>query len=142
MKAFFLVVAIVSAVIGVAPVPVDAATTERRVALIIGNGRYPDAPLRNPANDTRAMAATLRDQGFEVILRENATNPQMETAIIDFGEKLTEGATALFFFAGHGMQVSGRNYMIPTDAKLSSEQRVRLETIDIDAVLDQMQGAR
>jgi len=118
------------------------ASTDKRIALVIGNARYPDAPLRNAANDARAMATTLRERGFEVILAENATRLQMEKAILDFGEKLSEGATGVFFFAGHGIQVQGRYYIIPTDARLSSEQRVKLETVDVEAVLDQMQGAR
>src|SRR5262245_4382946 len=120
----------------------ELAQGEKRVALVIGNAAYPEAPLRNPVNDARAMAQSLRGRGFEVILRENATKSQMETATGEFGEKLTEGATGLFFYAGHGMQVNGHNYLIPIDAKISSEQRVRLETLDVDAVLDQMAAAR
>jgi uncharacterized caspase-like protein len=118
------------------------AFASKKVALVIGNGSYAEAPLKNPPNDARAIAATLRRQGFEVILRENATKVQMNEVVADFGEKLSEGDTALFFFAGHGMQVQGRNYLIPTDARITSEQRVRLETLDIDAVLDQMAAAR
>jgi len=135
------IIAVVIAVFAAVPAPVEA-STESRLALVIGNARYPDAPLRNAANDARAMATTLRERGFEVILRVDAGKQQMESAIIEFGEKLSQGATGLFFFAGHGMQVQGRNYIIPTDARLSSEQRVKLETIDVEAVLDQMQGAR
>jgi uncharacterized caspase-like protein len=142
VKALVAALLLAVAVIGATSASVDAATGERRVALLVGNSRYTDAPLKNPANDARAMSATLRERGFDVILRVDATKQQMESAIIEFGEKLTEGATGLFFFAGHGMQVQGRNYIIPTDAKLTSEQRIKLETIDIDAVLDQMQGAR
>ncbi len=118
------------------------ALASKKVALVIGNGSYAEAPLKNPPNDARAIAATLRRQGFEVLLRENATKAQMNEVVADFGEKLSEGDTALFFFAGHGMQVQGRNYLIPTDARITSEQRVRLETLDIDAVLDQMAAAR
>lgn len=118
------------------------ASEGRRVALVVGNAAYHEAPLRNPVNDARALAAALREQGFEVLLRENATKSVMERAFADFGEKLTEGATALFFFAGHGMQVGGRNYLVPVDAKISSEQRVRLESLDLDLALDQMSGAR
>ena len=114
----------------------------KRIALVIGNAAYPDAPLKNPANDARAMADSLKSRGFEVILRENAGRIAMNDAVADFGEKLTEGSTALFFFAGHGIQVQGRNYLIPTDAKIGSEQRVRLETLDVEAVLDQMSAAR
>lgn len=120
----------------------DVVAQDRRIALVVGNGRYGEAPLRNPVNDARAMAATLRERGFEVLLRENATKQQMESAVADFGEKLTEGSTGLFFYAGHGMQVNGRNYLVPVDAKITAEARVRLEALDVDAVLDQMQAAR
>jgi uncharacterized caspase-like protein len=119
-----------------------AAQQAQRIALVIGNSTYTEAPLKNPVNDARAMSAALRSRGFQVITRENATKSQMESAVADFGEKLTEGATGLFFFAGHGMQVQGRNFLVPVDAKITSEQRVRLETLDVDMVLDQMQGAR
>src|SRR4051812_14154921 len=122
--------------------PGASANEGARVALVIGNSTYAESPLKNPANDARSMAKSLRDRGFDVILRENASKKDMETAVADFGEKLTEGSTGLFFFAGHGMQVQGRNFLIPVDAKISSEQRVRLETIDVDIVLDQMAAAR
>ncbi len=118
------------------------ALAAKKVALVIGNGAYPEAPLKNPPNDARAIAATLKRQGFEVLLKENASKAQMNDIVADFGEKLAEGDTALFFFAGHGMQVQGRNYLIPTDARITSEQRVRLETLDVEAVLDQMAAAR
>ena len=118
------------------------ATASKKIALVIGNGAYTEAPLKNPPSDARAIAATLKRQGFEVLLKENATKAQMNEIVADFGEKLGEGDTALFFYAGHGMQVQGRNYLIPTDAKISSEQRVRLETLDVEAVLDQMAAAR
>lgn len=116
--------------------------TERRVALVIGNSSYAETPLKNPVNDARAMAQTLRTRGFQVILRENATRNQMNDAVAEFGEKLTEGSVGLFFFAGHGMQVQGRNFLIPVDARITSEQRVRLETLDVDLVLEQMAAAR
>jgi hypothetical protein len=118
------------------------AYANKKVALVIGNGNYAEAPLKNPANDARAIAATLRQQGFEVLLTENATKLQMNELVADFGEKLSEGDTALFFFAGHGLQVQGRNYLMPTDARITSEQRVRLEALDVEAVLDQMSAAR
>ncbi len=118
------------------------AAASKKIALVIGNGAYAEAPLKNPPSDARAIAATLKRQGFEVLLKENATKAQMNEIVADFGEKLGEGDTALFFYAGHGMQVQGRNYLIPTDAKISSEQRVRLETLDVEAVLDQMAAAR
>jgi hypothetical protein len=126
----------------VAAVGIAHASSDRRVALVIGNSTYKEAPLRNPVNDARAMANALRGRGFEVIVRENATKQQMESAIADFGEKLNEGATGLFFYAGHGMQVNGRNFLVPVDASLTSEQRIRIETTDVDLVIEQMHAAK
>lgn len=115
---------------------------ERRVALVVGNAAYRDVPLRNPVNDARAMAAALRRAGFEVQLHENVDRARFAQIVGLFGERLSEGATGLFYFAGHGLQVQGRNFLIPVDATITSEQRVRLEAIDVEAILDQMQAAR
>jgi uncharacterized caspase-like protein len=123
-------------------VPPAAAQPGQKLALVIGNSSYAEAPLKNPVNDARAVAAELRIQGFEVIFREDAKRRDMETAIADFGEKLSEGATGLFFYAGHGMQLQGRNYLVPVDARITAETRVRFEAVDMDGVLDQMQAAR
>lgn len=120
----------------------SAQVSEKRVALVIGNAAYKEAPLRNPVNDARAMAAQLRRVGFQVIARENARKSQMEAALAEFGEILNGGAVGLFFYAGHGMQVNGRNFLVPVDATIASEHRVRLETIDVDLVLDQMETAK
>ena len=117
------------------------AGTGRRVALVIGNSAYPSSPLSNPANDARAIAAKLKELGFDVILRENASKTTMEDAIGRFGEKLSPDSTGLMFYAGHGMQVGGHNYLLPVDAKISTEQRVKLEAIDAEVVLDQMAAA-
>ena len=119
------------------------AVAEKRVALVVGNAAYKEAPLRNPANDARAMGEALRRAGFDVILRQNLTKPQLERAIAEFGDKLAGGGdtVGLFFYAGHGMQLRGRNYLIPVDATIANEQRVRIETVDVDLVLEQMQAA-
>src|SRR4029450_132210 len=77
-----------------------AAQAEKRIALVVGNGAYAEAPLKNPPTHARPMAQALRARGFDVILRENTTKTQLNDAVADFGEKLTEGATGLFFFAG------------------------------------------
>ncbi len=118
------------------------ATAEQRVALVIGNADYKDAPLNNPVNDARDVAAKLEQVGFTVILRENTTKQKMEQAISTFGEKLSEGSVALIFYSGHGMQVNGHNFLIPTDARISTEQQIRLQTVDVDVILDQMAAAR
>lgn len=117
-------------------------STDKRVALVFGNAAYKEAPLTNPVNDARAMAAKLKSLGFDVILRENATKTQMEKAIGEFGEKLSENATGLVFYAGHGIQSQGRNFMIPVDAQITAEQRMRLEAVDAEIVVDQMAAAR
>lgn len=118
-----------------------AAAAERRVALVIGNAAYVSAPLTNPVNDAKAMAQSLKALGFEVIERENATKSQMEDAVGLFGEKLGEGAVGLVYYSGHGIQVAGKNYLIPIDAEIPSEQMAPLRTLDVDVVLTQMTAA-
>ncbi len=117
------------------------AAAEKRVALVLGNAAYKEAPLKNPVNDARAMAAKLKQLGFTVILRENTTKLEMERAVADFGDQLGPETIGLFFYAGHGMQVDGRNFLVPTDARIATQARVRLETLDVDLVLDQMAAA-
>ncbi|MBI3512683.1 MAG: caspase family protein [Proteobacteria bacterium] len=112
--------------------------TEKRVALVIGNGAYKEAPLKNPVNDARAMATALQGLGFEIIKRENASQKDMNRAIGEFATRLTGGGTGLFYYAGHGMQVKGRNYLLPVDAEIGSEMSVRTEAVDVDQVLDNM----
>src|SRR5258706_2604812 len=117
--------------------------SDRRVALVIGNGNYQGAAkLANPVNDARAMAAKLKKLGFDVIAVEDGTQKAMQRAIGQFSNKLGEDAISLFYYAGHGLQVSGHNYLVPIDAEISTEQTVRLETIDVDAVIDQMSMAK
>lgn len=115
---------------------------QHRVALVIGNSRYETMPLKNPANDARAMARMLRDRGFQVIQQEDATKAQMEAAIDQFGRSLTAGSVGLVFYAGHGMQVNGRNYLIPVDAQIEAESSVRLRAVDAEALLEQLRNAQ
>ncbi|MCB1955861.1 MAG: caspase family protein [Rhodocyclaceae bacterium] len=81
-----------------------------RVALVIGNGAYPDAPLANPVNDARAMSAKLTELGFEVSALTDADRRGMERAMVAFSRRLDADTTALFYYAGHGVQSQGRNY--------------------------------
>lgn len=111
---------------------------ERRVALVIGNASYRDAPLTNPPNDARDMASALRRTGFEVIELIDGTQKEMNRAIAKFGERLSADSVALFYYAGHGMQVRGKNYLIPIDAQISNETSIRVESVDVDGVLDQL----
>ena len=112
---------------------------EHRVALVIGNSSYPSAALKNPVNDARAISAKFRALGFDVITRENVKQKDMTRAITQFGEKLARsGTVGIFFYAGHGMQVRGKNYLIPVDAQISSEASVRSEAVDVDSLLEQL----
>jgi formylglycine-generating enzyme required for sulfatase activity len=125
-----------------APLCAQTATPERRVALVVGNGTYKDGPLRNPTNDARAVAAALGELGFEVIARYNASARDMRRAVIEFGEKIERGGVGLFYYAGHGVQMGGRNYLLPVDAEIEREAHVESEAVDVAAVLGRMEGAR
>ena len=118
------------------------AAAERRVALIIGNSAYTEAPLRNPVNDARAMARVLRDLNFDVTLLENADRVSMQRASLDFGRKLKDDVVGLFYFAGHGMQVRGVNYLIPISAQIVSEEEVEVEAMDVNYILARMAAAK
>lgn len=120
--------------------PAEAAS--QRVALVIGNNAYADGVLKNPINDARSMAATLRELEFEVQVLENADRTVMQRAILDFGRKLRDGAVGLFYFAGHGMQVRGSNYLIPVKASIESEDEVEVESVDVAYVLARMATAK
>lgn len=112
------------------------AATERRVALVIGNGAYQFANhLPNPAADAQLMATTLRTGGFEVIEGIDLTKLQMEEVVDRFTELAYTADLALVFYAGHGMQVDGRNYLIPVDAELSSPAHLKTRTIEMERVI-------
>ncbi|MCH8886841.1 MAG: caspase family protein [SAR324 cluster bacterium] len=119
----------------------NAPGSERRVALVIGNANYKSAPLRNPVNDARSMAATLREVGFEVISVENGTRRKMILAIRDFGNALKRGGVGLFYYSGHGIELRGRNYMIPVGAEVETEDEVEFEGVDAGRVLRAMERA-
>jgi hypothetical protein len=115
---------------------------ENRTALVIGNGAYKNSPLRNPTNDAHDMSATLRRLEFKVTHLENANQRSMEDAIRRFGRQLRKGGVGLFYFAGHGVQVNGRNYLIPIGAEIEKETDVKYEAVDAGRVLDEMYEAR
>lgn len=123
-----------------------AADSGRRVALVIGNSAYRGRldPLPNPANDGRLMARRLTDLGFRVNLVLDADHATMTRAIADFRARLTDarGGTGLFFYAGHGVQVLGANYLIPVDAVIAKESDVEAAAIAANSVALQMDEAR
>jgi uncharacterized caspase-like protein len=112
--------------------------SEKRVALVIGNSRYESAPLRNPVNDANLVAATLREIGFDVISRTDVNLREMQLAVREFSRKIQNGSVGLFYYAGHGMQSGGRNFLIPVSAQIEVEGDVVLEALDLNSVLEQM----
>jgi hypothetical protein len=120
---------------------VAQAEDQTRVALVIGNSRYPSSPLRNPANDARAMTETLREMGFRVHHHTDQTNEGMKRAIQEFGDALRRADVGLFYYAGHGIQANGRNYLIPVDAEIRNQPEVEYESVDLGRVIAQMEAA-
>ncbi|MDS4070414.1 MAG: caspase family protein [Candidatus Competibacter sp.] len=118
------------------------ALAEPRTALVIGNGAYQDAPLRNPVNDARDMAAKLREMGFQVIERLDADRQAMRLALREFEQQLRQRrGVGLFYYAGHGVQLKGQNYLIPVGVDIRQEFEVPDEGVDADAVLRAMESA-
>ena len=117
---------------------------ERRVALIIGNNAYHDAPLKNAANDADAMSRVLRDTGFDIILIKNADRRNMFSAIKEFSRKLKKSDLGLFYYAGHGVQVENSNYLLPVDVKgndLQDADDLRYTAVPLNEIMDQMRDA-
>ncbi|ADZ70400.1 Caspase domain protein [Polymorphum gilvum SL003B-26A1] len=111
----------------------------KRVALVMGNSAYENAvQLPNPANDARAMTTKLRDLGFEVVSGYDLDYTAMRRTVAQFAKEARGADVALFFYAGHGMQVQGQNYLIPVDARFSDETALDFETISADFILRQM----
>lgn len=126
-------------------VPAFALAGEARIALVIGNSEYANGPLTNPANDAKMIAESLGSLGFDVVSRRNADQTTMKRAIQDFGARLERagsGAVGLFYYAGHGVQLNGRNYLIPTSAHIEREGDVEIEAVSADWVIEQMRYAR
>lgn len=115
---------------------------ERRSALVIGNGAYKVSPLRNPANDARAIGKALSETGFSVTLLEDASLAGMQRAIRSFGDELTRGGVGLFYFAGHGIQVRGKNFLVPVSAEIEREDEIEYHALDANLVLSKMDTAR
>ena len=117
----------------------SAANADRRVAFVVGNGTYKNvAALPNPPIDAKAMAAALRNVGFEVVEGSNLNRDKMTEKLLDFGKKAQGADVAVFFYAGHGIAISGTNYLLPVDADIKSEMDVKLgAAINIDLTLDQ-----
>ena len=124
----------------------DAGRNTSRIALVIGNGHYPDAnaPLTQPINDARALTAALRRNGFDVDVVEDASKDDMHRAVGRLKSKVKPDSVVMLFFGGYGVQVGRESYMIPVDAAIWKEADVRRHGLSIEKVLDVIkeQGAR
>jgi uncharacterized caspase-like protein len=126
---------------GIAVRAVGPTAISARAALVIGNAKYAHAPLRNTANDARDVAAALTKLGFDVTLVEDATLEQMGASLRRFGDSLHGGTLGFFYYAGHGVQVDGHNYLVPVGVDLEREDEVRYKALDAEEVLAKMQSA-
>ena len=112
------------------------ALAEKRVALVVGNSEYENTVyLENPRNDAKGLAEALRRLGFEVIERTDLRHTDMQATLLEYSNKLRGADVGLFFYAGHGLQVDGRNYLVPVDAELNSEVDLAFETTELDVVM-------
>ncbi len=133
----FRVIALIATLFGF--VIASPAHADRRVALVIGNGSYQHAaPLANPANDARAVAAALERLGFDVVSGFDLSNAEMRKTVRAFADKLVAADVAIFFYAGHGLQVAGENYLIPVDAAIRSEADLDFNAVKMDLISRQL----
>ncbi len=112
------------------------------MALVIGNASYKTGPLKNPVNDARAMAAALRGLGFEVLTAENVGRKAMLQKLREYRDTLRPDSVGLFYYAGHGIQVKGQNYLIPVDAAVGSEAEIDEESVNLAHLLDRLEEAK
>ncbi len=112
-----------------------------RLALVLGNSKYQAVPaLDNPANDAADLATALRGMGFTVIEARDGTRDAMANAVRDFSARLSGADVALFFYAGHGLQMNGENYLVPVDAKIETPADVRFNTVNLTDIQQEMEG--
>ena len=125
------------------PVTTDQVSRpSRRVALVIGNANYGSGQLKNPINDARAVANELQGLNFEVDLGENLDYRGIRRKIVEFGRKIDMGGVGLFYYAGHGVQVDGENYLIPLGARIKHEEEVPAEAVALSYLMRRMAGAK
>ena len=124
-----------------AAAPAFAQGQGKRVALVVGNAAYADAPLKNPRNDAQDLADKLKSLGFDVTVQTDRNRSQLTAAIRDFGRSAAGADAALFYFAGHGVQVRGRNYLLPVGQRFGDEAEVESDAVDVNNVLARLEEA-
>lgn len=114
------------------------APSERRVALVIGNAAYKVSPLKNPVNDAQAVSTSLKDLGFEVTLRENTTLRELIESMRQFAVRAQEAHVRLVFYAGHSLQAKGRNYLLPVDTEVQTEDDLPAKSGDVSQLVERL----
>ena len=134
-----------AAAFGVAALPALPVTTatpaaagQRRIALVIGNGAYKSAPLKNPVADANAVAARLTALGYEVTLRENTRLRDLVESLREFSLRASASSVRLLFYAGHGIQAKGRNYLLPVDTEPNDEEEIPAKSADVGQFVDRL----
>jgi hypothetical protein len=120
-------------------IKLETALTEKRLALVLGNSNYGEKSLKNPVNDANLMESTLKSLGFDVIKRTNATKIEMENAIKEFSKRLPDYNVGLFYYAGHGIQVDGMNYLIPVDAVMKEKTDCKWEAVAVNYLVEEFE---
>jgi uncharacterized caspase-like protein len=123
-----------------APATVNSA--QSRIALVIGNGAYRSAPLKNPPGDANAIAAALRGLGYDVTLRQNTRLRELIESLREFSLRAPKASVRMLFYAGHGVQVKGRNYLVPIDADPKSEEDIPRQSADVGEFIDRLSAIR
>jgi len=122
------------------------AQAEKRVALVIGNNDYRNVPkLQKAVNDARTMGDTLKQLGFSVMIAENQNRQQFSQTLLAFDNAVEPGDTAFFFYAGHGFEIAGQNFLLPTDVPAASEgqeELVRDASVLADRIVERMQNKK
>ncbi len=122
-----------------------AEDTQSRIALVIGNSAYSRAALANPVNDAKLMGKRLEAQGFEVIASYDAGQGEMKRAVQSFSASLRKrgkDAVAFIFYAGHGVQVKGENYLIPVDEQIKSEADVDIDAVSLSSIMSMLENTQ
>ena len=138
---YLLSVFLLFSLLQAAPVSLENMKKEKRVAYIIANGDYEEAPIDSAVDDAMKMKAFLEKHNFKVTYKEDASKREIIKGLRDFNANMKQDGIALFFFIGHAIQVRDKNYLIPVEASIESDHHVLYEAIELDAILAKMRSA-
>ena len=143
-RCWVLLALVAGSVLGASADVASVSVPEKRIALVIGNAKYVDAPLTNPVNDANLLRSTLSSLGFEVVVKTDLDSDGMKAAIREFGLRLRDspGAAGLFYFAGHGTQIKGVNYLMPVGKTFTSEADIEESAINVDLVMRRLEDGK